>query len=57
MIYKIIWQYKESDDITVQSFNCYDEAYELLEEIYSDVCCSDADYGDRPYYEIIEVEE
>ena len=33
------------------------EAYDLLEEIYSDVCCSDADYGDRPYYEIIEVEE
>ena len=57
MIYKIIRQDKESDYITVQSFNCYDEAYYLLEEIYSDVCCSDADYGDRPYYEIIEVEE
>ena len=57
MIYKIIRQDKESDDITVQSFNCYDEAYDLLEEIYSDVCCSDADYGDRPYYEIIEVRE
>ena len=57
MIYKIIRQDKESDDITVQSFNCYEEAYDLLEEIYSDVCCSVADYGDRPYYEIIEVEE
>ncbi|MBW3048531.1 hypothetical protein CU310_00195 [Prochlorococcus marinus str. MU1403] len=57
MIYKIIRQDKESDDITVQSFNCYDEAYDLLEEIYSDVCCSDADYVDRPYYEIIEVKE
>ena len=57
MIYKIIRQDKESDDITVQSFNCYDEAYDLLEEIYSDVCCSDADDVDRPYYEIIEVEE
>jgi len=57
MIYKIIRQDKESDDITVQSFNCYDDAYDLLEEIYSDVCCSDADYVDRPYYEIIEVEE
>ena len=32
-------------------------ACDLLEEIYSDVCCSDADYVDRPYYEIIEVEE
>ena len=57
MIYKIIRQDKKSEDITVQSFNCYDEAYDLLEEIYSDVCCSDADYVDRPYYEIIEVEE
>ena len=57
MIYKIIRQDKEFDDVTVQSFHCYDEAYDLLEEIYSDVCCSDADYGDRPYYEIIEVEE
>ena len=57
MIYKIIRQDKESDDITVQSFNCYAEAYDLLEEIYSDVCCSDADYVDRPYYEIIEMEE
>ena len=31
-----------------------DEAYDLLEEIYGDMCCSDADYEDRPYYEIIE---
>ena len=57
MIYKIVRQDKESDDITQQSFNSYEDAYDLLEDIYSDVCCSDADYGDRPYYEIIEVEE
>ena len=57
MIYKIVRYDKESDDITEQSFNSYDEAYDLLEEIYSDVCCSDADDGDRHYYEIIEVEE
>lgn len=57
MIYKIIRLDKESDDITQQLFNSYDEAYDLLEEIYSDVCCSDADHGDRLYYEIIEVEE
>jgi len=57
MAYKIIRLDKESDDITELSFSRYDEAYDLLEEIYSDVCCSDADYGDRPYYEIIEVEE
>tara|TARA_Y100000589_G_C26994119_1_gene563888 strand:- start:500 stop:673 length:174 start_codon:yes stop_codon:yes gene_type:complete len=55
MTYKIIRHDKESDDITKQSFNSYDEAYILLEEIYSDICCSDADYEDRPYYEIIKI--
>ena len=57
MTYKIIRHDKESDDITDQLFKSYDEAYALLEDIYSDICCSDADYDDRPYYEIIEVEE
>ena len=57
MIYKIIRYDNKSDDIPRQSFGSYDEAYDVLEEIYSDVCCSDADYGDRPYYEIIKIEE
>ena len=57
MIYKIIRQDKGCDDITQQLFDSYDKAYDVLEEIYSDVCCSDADYGDRPYYEIIELKE
>ena len=35
----------------------YDEAYDLLANIYADICCSDADYDDRPYYEIIEIEK
>tara|TARA_Y100001968_G_C19276281_1_gene676894 strand:+ start:116 stop:289 length:174 start_codon:yes stop_codon:yes gene_type:complete len=57
MVYKIIRHDKESDDITCQSFDSYDEAYDVLEKIYSEVCCSDADYADRPYYEIIELME
>ena len=44
----------EEDDITTQQFENYDDAYELLEEVYGDMCCSDADYEDRPYYEIVE---
>jgi len=32
-----------------------DDAYDLVEEIYGDMCCSDANYEDRPYYGIIEV--
>ena len=46
----------ESDDITSQSFQSYDEAYDLLADIYEDICCSDADYDDRPYYEITEIQ-
>ena len=57
MTFKIIRLDKESDDITEQSFNSFDEAYNLSDKIYADVCCPDADYGDRPYYEIIEIEE
>ena len=57
MIYKIIRDDQESDNITHQVFDSYDQAYDVLEEVYSDICCSDADYGERPYYEIIELEE
>tara|TARA_B100001029_G_C14817901_1_gene315977 strand:- start:193 stop:381 length:189 start_codon:yes stop_codon:yes gene_type:complete len=45
----------ESDEVTTQLFQNYNEAYDLLANIYEDVCCSDADYFDRPYYEIIEI--
>jgi len=57
MEYKIRRTDKESDEITTQSFRSYDEAYDLLANIYDDLCCSDADYDDRPYYEIIEIKE
>jgi len=46
----------KEDEITTQSFKNYDDAYDLLASIYEDLCCSDADYDDRPYYEIIELE-
>ena len=45
------------DELTNQEFDTFDQAYDLLEEIYRDVCCSDADYDDRPYYEIIEFDD
>ena len=57
MTYLITRDDGEEDDITSQSFDNYDDAYELLGEIYGDMCCSDADYEDRPYYEIIEVKD
>ena len=55
MQYVITRQDREEDDITNQIFDNYEDAYDLLEEIYADLCCSDADYDDRPYYEISEV--
>lgn len=56
MRYKIIRHDGGKDEITSQVFDNYDDAYDLLEEIYGDMCCSDADYEDRPYYEIIQGE-
>ena len=55
MNYKIKRLDGKTDEITIQSFQSYDEAYDLLANIYEDICCSDADYDDRPYYEIIEI--
>ena len=54
MIYQIKRTDGVNDEITNLSFQSYDEAYDLLANIYEDICCSDADYDDRPYYEIIE---
>ena len=57
MTYRITRHDGDEDDITSQSFDNYNDAYDLIEEICGDMCCSDADYEDRPYYEIIEVEQ
>ncbi len=57
MKYKIQRFDGEIDDITTQSFQTYNDAYDVLAHIYEDICCSDADYEDRPYYEIIEIKE
>ena len=54
MKYRITRNDGGQDEITSQKFDNYDDAYDLLEEIYGDMCCSDADYEDRPYYEISE---
>ena len=54
MVYKIIRIDGGNDNLTAQSFNKYSEAYDLLDELYGDLCCSDADYGDVIYYDIVE---
>ena len=40
---------------TMQEIEKYEQAYYILENIYYDICCSDADFDDRPYYDIIEI--
>ena len=55
MAYKIIRLDGKDDKLTAQSFENYSEAYDLLEELYGDLCCSDADYGDITYYDIVEI--
>tara|TARA_B100001109_G_C18789983_1_gene439617 strand:+ start:426 stop:614 length:189 start_codon:yes stop_codon:yes gene_type:complete len=54
MAYKIIRLDGKDDKLTVKSFDEYSDAYDSLEEIYGDLCCSDADYGDIVYYDIVE---
>ena len=55
MIYKIIRIESEDDEITEQSFEKYSDAYDLLEKLYGDSCCSDAEYGYITYYDIVEI--
>ena len=54
MIYKIIRLDGKNDKLTTQIFNKYSDAYDLLVELYGNVCCSDAEYGDITYYDIVE---
>ena len=44
-------------EITTQSFQNDTKACDILINIYEDLCCSDADYNDRTYYEIIEIKK
>ena len=54
MKYKIIRLDGMQDDLTTQTFSNYADAYDLLEKIYGDICCSDADYENIIYYDIVE---
>ncbi len=54
MNYKIVRIDGKEDDVTLQTFSNFADAYDLLDKIYGEICCSDADYGDIIYYDIIE---
>ena len=54
MTYKIIRIDGKDDELTTQNFENYSDAYDLLDELYGDLCCSDADYGYITYYDNVE---
>jgi len=54
MTYKIVRIDGKKDVLTSQSFSNYEDAYDLLDKIYADLCCSDVDYENTTYYDIVE---
>lgn len=54
--YKIIILGKEFDDIIEKSFKAL-RYLRFIGNKYSDIYCSDADYLERPYYDIIEIKQ
>ena len=50
MFYKINRIDGKDDELTQSSYKTYDEAYDLIDEVCGDLCCSDIE--NRPYYEI-----
>ena len=55
MTYKIVRIDGKKDELTSQTFLNYADAYDLLRKLYGDICCSDADYEEITYYDIVEV--
>jgi len=54
MTYKIIRVDGNEDNLTSQTFSNYADAYDLLEKMYGNICCSDVDNEEIAYYDIIE---
>ena len=44
----------KEDLYTTKIFNTYEEAYDFLETIIGDTCCSDTDFDKNFYYDIRE---
>ena len=57
MTYKITRIDGKEDDLTSQTFSNYSDAYNLLDKIYGDLCCSDTDYEDINFYDIVEAQK
>ena len=44
----------KEDLYTSKNFKTYDEAYDFLEKIFGQACCSDIDFEKSFYYDITE---
>ena len=44
----------KEDLYTTKKFNTYEEAYDFLENIIGETCCSDTDFEKNFYYDITE---
>jgi len=44
----------KEDFYTTKKFNTYEEAYDFLEKIIGQTCCSDTDFEKNSYYDITE---
>jgi len=42
------------DFFTKKKFNTYEEAYDFLEKLIGQTCCSDSDFEKNYYYDIVE---
>ena len=54
MGYKIIRVDGKEDKLTSYHFESYDDAYDLLEKVFGEMCCSDADFENTINYDIVE---
>ena len=54
MKYKIVRIDGKADMVTKLTFINYAEAYDLIQKLYGNICCSDPDDENFVYYEIVE---
>ena len=55
MNFKIIRNDGLDDNLTTHEFINYEDAYDFLEREIGSLCCSDADFNEDRYYQIIKI--
>ena len=55
MCYKLTMIDGKEDNITSYCFEKYSDAYDFLDKLYGNLCCSDAECGNLTYYNISKI--